>query len=126
MYVLLTGQHPLREKGEKADKYVAKLSNPIWKFPPEFSLLARSLFLQLVKVDPLERYAANEATVHPWITRKCNPIPLSYVERTVQERAKTKLNSVLIINLTHRFSQEYSSLVVVTIIKRYPNRTMKE
>ena len=95
MYVVLTGTHPLYAKGEKMENYITKLNNPKWIFPPCFSFLARSLFLKLVKVNPLERYAAKEALLHPWITRENNPIPLSFVDSAGRDRSKIKLNSVL-------------------------------
>ena len=97
MYVLLTGAHPLYTRGEKLEKYIAKLANPKWIFPPSFSLLARTLFLQLVKIQPLERYAAKEALQHPWITRENAPIPPSFIEAASQESSKNKFNNVLYI-----------------------------
>jgi len=67
------------------------MSNPKWEFGPEFSQLAQSLFLKLVKLNPLERYSANEALQHPWITREPGKIPLSYVDSIAYEHAKESL-----------------------------------
>ncbi len=96
MYVMVTGAHPLYTSGVRKKSYIAKIANPKWTFPPTFSLLARSLFLQLVRVNPLERYSAKEALMHPWITREVSPIPLSFVESAACERARIPLLSVLL------------------------------
>jgi len=76
MYTLLTGYHPLYNKGETVSKYKLKLKNPEWKFPSGFSELARDLFLKLVRLNPLDRYTAKQALDHPWITRIPNFILL--------------------------------------------------
>lgn len=67
--MMLTGVHPLYEKGDTRDSYSAKLKNIEWKFPNGFSKLGKDLFLNLMKLNSFERYNANEALTHPWITR---------------------------------------------------------
>ena len=98
MYIVLTGSHPFYVSGESMDTFLAKLKNPLWTFPAHFSILAQSLFLQLVKTNPLERYAAKDALKHPWITRQVGPIPLSYVDSVAHEHAKEKLLHVRYLN----------------------------
>ena len=95
MYILITGRHPMYKKGEKTDNYLMKIKEPKWRFPKEFSILARDLFLKLVKVDPLERYTAKEALAHPWITRIPNNIPLAYSDKSVYEQSRRKLDNVI-------------------------------
>jgi len=97
MYVLLTGTHPLYVRGEKIEKYVSKLSNPKWVFPAGFSHLAKSLFLKLVRVNPMERYAAKDALLHPWITREICNIPLSFADTVIFEQSKEKMRNVFFI-----------------------------
>lgn len=100
LYIIITGRHPLYENGDNIETYLAKLKNPVWAFPPHFSLLARSLFLNLVKSNPMERYTAKESLQHPWITRKPGPIPQAYEESYLIEKSKTKLNTVLLLLCT--------------------------
>ena len=94
MYIILAGKHPLYVKGEKLDSYAAKLKDPQWAFPANFSPLARSLFLSMVKTNALERYTAKDALSHPWITRRPGDLPRSYVEAVSFERSKEKLHAV--------------------------------
>jgi serine/threonine protein kinase len=43
-----------------------------------FSPLARDLFVKLCNIIPSERYTAEQALRHPWITRDLqSPIPLT-------------------------------------------------
>jgi serine/threonine protein kinase len=44
--------------------------------------LARNFFQKLTNSDPSERYSANQAILHPWITRNPNdPIPFTIKEK---------------------------------------------
>lgn len=94
MYITIAAKHPLYENGDDLEIYLKKLKNPNWNFPPHFSKLAQSLFLKLVKANPLERYTAKEALGHPWITRKPGMIPLTYTEAFASEHLKTSILSV--------------------------------
>ena len=96
MYILLTGVHPIHKKGDSMETYISRLSNMQWSFPKGFSELAQSLFLELVKVNPLERYTAKEALNHPWITRSPGDIPLSYTEAISYNTSKTNLLNVIL------------------------------
>ena len=98
MYIVLAGAHPLYTRGETAEEYRAKLKDPLWHFPPDFSPLARSLFVRLVKTNPLERYTANEALAHPWIVRRPCTLPLSYADSVSLEHCKDKLLSVPLVS----------------------------
>lgn len=96
MYMVVAGKHPLYRSGDKTAKYIAQIKDPQWNFPETFSVLAKDLFLKLVKVDPLERYTAKEALGHPWITRVPGSVPLSYSESVRHEHSKEKLITVAI------------------------------
>lgn len=107
LYIILAGEHPLYVKGEKREEFSAKLKNPIWNFPDDFSPLAKSLFLYLVKTNPLDRYTAKEALKHPWITRRPGDIPLSYVKEQAYDRAQQKLMNVRsCITIHYRFFRD--------------------
>lgn len=82
MYILLTGKHPLYTKSDTIQTYFAKLKSISWKFPSNFTKLAKDFFLRLTQKDPLERYTADLALRHPWITRETHAkAPLTYLER---------------------------------------------
>jgi len=76
------------------ESYAARLKSIEWEFPKEFTELAKGLFLGLVKVNPLERYTAREALLHPWITRLPGPIPLCYSKTVQYENTRRKLIDV--------------------------------
>jgi serine/threonine protein kinase len=99
MYILLVGRHPLHKKGEEISEYTAKLKNPKWVFPKQCTELAKTFFLRLMKVNPLERYTAKEALDHPWITRVPSSIPLSYAENVAYEKMKSKMLNVFFVLL---------------------------
>ena len=94
MYMILAGKHPLHEKGDCLETYKAKTRNPQWSFTENFHSLAKSLFLNMVKTEPIERYTAKEALSHPWITRHIDPIPMVLAETIALEQAKKKIKNV--------------------------------
>jgi len=102
-YMLLTGRHPIYRHGDTINTYVQKLKDPILdsirEFPEDLSELAKDFFLRLIKIDPLERYTAEEALQHPWITRIPRKIPLSYTEQGCYERTKQVLSNVRLMNI---------------------------
>ena len=76
MFRLLSGgEHPLYKKGETEKEYYDRLNNfpsynnYSWKFPSNFSELAKSFFKKLCIYPSSERYDAKQALNHPWITR---------------------------------------------------------
>ena len=86
MFLLIEGRHPLYAQGkDNAQTYNEKLirCNPVQWASEEgggkrFSALARDLFVKLCNPMPIERYTAEQALRHPWITRLFNsPIPLT-------------------------------------------------
>ena len=81
LFVLCTGgKHPLMEKGDTNEEYFGKLNNPQWKLG-SLSALAKNLFLRLVKHQPVERYSASQALLHPWVSGETRDIPLTAFEQ---------------------------------------------
>lgn len=58
---MLTEYGPAVREGREKD-----VSLPTWFFPSSISLLAGSLILSLIHIDPLQRCTAAEALRHPW------------------------------------------------------------
>lgn len=101
MYMMLENSHPLYTKGEGTSSYFRKLENPVWQFSSGFPELAKDLFQHLVKVNPVDRYTAENALKHPWITGNLQgEIPKTYSEKMqiIQSNEKIcKLFSAAII-----------------------------
>ncbi|CAG9330725.1 unnamed protein product [Blepharisma stoltei] len=89
--LLCKGKHPLYRQKDTKDSYFAKLQNPKWVFPKNFSPLAQNLFLKLMKIPPIERYTAGQVLAHPWILQKNIAIPLTYLEKMRQLDSDMKL-----------------------------------
>jgi serine/threonine protein kinase len=81
MYTLLTSRHPLVVPSETKETYLKKLQSPKWKFPGDFSQTAKSLFLKMVEMIPIDRYTARQALHHPWISRQEVKPPLTSFEK---------------------------------------------
>ena len=92
MYMLCAGGlHPLKDRKDSLADYYDKLKNPRW----QLDLLTpsgRSLFVRLVRLQPVERYSASQALLHPWITRERSDVPLTPLEqfRMFNEEDKAK------------------------------------
>lgn len=81
MYTLITGKHPLEQPNENKFSYIEKLKNPKWHFPSTFPQSAKTLFLKLVEMAPIDRYSATQALNHPWILRQEVKPPLTAFEK---------------------------------------------
>ena len=71
MYMLLAkGEHPLYKADDSIKRFVQKLNHGFIDFPSTLnvSAMAKNLFQKLVQKDPAERYSADKALSHPWIT----------------------------------------------------------
>ena len=68
-YILLGGYPPFHDDNQK--NLFKKIKNAEYEFHPEYwdavSEEAKDLIRRLLKINPLERYTANEALQHPWI-----------------------------------------------------------
>ena len=58
--------------------------------------MAQDLFKRLTRNDPLERYTADQALRHPWITRHSSETPpLTYLEKLNYFNNKLKIRRIL-------------------------------
>lgn len=96
MYIIITGKHPLSTASDTISSYFAKLTDIEWKFPNQFSEMAQDLFRRLTRSDPLERYSADQALRHPWITRQTSVSPpMTYIEKLNYFNNKVKIRVIL-------------------------------
>ena len=95
LFMAITGKHPLLMQGDTVAVYTQKLQNPVWEFTEDFSPLARQLFLHMTNMQPLERYTADQALRHPWITREETEIPKTYLERIADYNAESQLKRLI-------------------------------
>jgi len=72
MYELISGQHPLWQKGEDKQNYREKMKNfkKLSFKGKRFSDLAINLIEKLCHPKPSARYKVDQALLHPWVTRK--------------------------------------------------------
>lgn len=81
MYKMLTGKHPFYRDGDNEKSYINKIASQELEIPISLSPLANSLFWRLCSKSLTDRYSANQAIKHPWITRNLNEeIPLTQGE----------------------------------------------
>jgi len=95
LFMAITGKHPLLAQGDTVAVYTQKLQNPQWEFPADFNPLARQLFLHMTNMQPLERYTADQALRHPWVTREETEIPKTYLERIADYNAESQLKRLV-------------------------------
>jgi len=95
LFMAITGKHPLLSQGDTVAEYTQKLQNPMWEFSSDFNPLARQLFLHMTNMQPLERYTADQALRHPWITREETEIPKTYLERIADYNAISQLKRLV-------------------------------
>ena len=112
MELLNYGKHPFDDDGETNTKkiLVEKILHPKWQFSNNFSRLsfkhlnaifygffslAKDFFLKLTNDDPQNRYTADQALLHPWITRKFHEaIPLTFNEKIRMINLQADLSNV--------------------------------
>lgn len=82
--VLTGGKHPLFvENIDNSKSYKDKIAQ-VQKLDPDVSLswLAKNLFTRLTKIKSHQRYTAEDALNHPWITRqKANRVPENITDK---------------------------------------------
>ena len=95
MHMALTGgKHPIADESDDYNSFMEKLRN-LKKCDPttKFSDIALNLFNRLSAVHPQNRYAAKDALLHPWITRRrYTDIPLSFLDKVSNLEYERKLN----------------------------------
>jgi serine/threonine protein kinase len=95
LLMIITGKHPLLSQGDTMAVYTQKLQNPMWEFSNDLNPLARQLFLHMTNMQPLERYTADQALRHPWITREETEIPKTYLERIADYNAESQFKRII-------------------------------
>lgn len=94
LYMSLTGRHPLYEPGDTVESYLLKLKQPVWTFPAYFNPQARSLFLKMTAFEPIERYSAEQALRHPFISLSSTEIPQTCLEQLIEYADMEKLRRI--------------------------------
>ena len=95
LYMVLAGKHPLYEEEDTVETYQEKLKNPAWTFPEDFNPLAKSLFLKMTAMEPIERYSVHQALHHPFISRSSTEIPRTTLEQLIEYADTEKLRRIL-------------------------------
>ena len=83
IYKLVSGKHPLHRRGDpyKTFKTRIRMKAPI-TMGEDFSELCRDFLSKLTQYKGVDRYVADDALQHPWITRDLShPIPLTTQEQ---------------------------------------------
>lgn len=93
MYMLLNnGMHPIYVKGDKTKDYIEKLKHTKLKFQNKVSMMAEILIKKLLETNPSQRYTADKAHKHPWITRRVyDSIPQTHLEMWKTRENKKKV-----------------------------------
>jgi serine/threonine protein kinase len=93
MFYLLTGKHPLYERGNSLEVFRQKLctvQSQDWKFPSYMSKQAVDLIVNMCRQNQSTRYDVYSALGHPFLTRDMDsPLPLtqhSLIMRVEKER----------------------------------------
>ena len=80
LYMLLNnGENPFYNKDDTRESLIRKITNAELKFKENCSIseMAKNLISKLLSKNPVHRYTARPAFIHPWITmRKYDKIPL--------------------------------------------------
>ena len=101
LYKLLTNSHPVYIPGESSESYKQKIQNTNWACIKKLSDLAKDLFLRCANINPIERYSANLALNHPWITHCNTKIPITHIEQVRLHQDTLKIKTIIsaVINL---------------------------
>jgi serine/threonine protein kinase len=95
MHMLLTGKHPLYEPADTTEVYFKKLENFKWQNDEKLPRLARHLFVKITKMAPVERYSAEQALQHPWVTRlESSPKPMTFLDKLRKLNCESKLKKL--------------------------------
>ena len=94
LYKVLSNSHPLFISGDTSSSYIAKIQRNHWEIPESFTALAKDLFLRCVNSNPIERYSANLALKHPWITRNECKIPATHIEQIRMHQDSLKIKTI--------------------------------
>lgn len=105
MYQILVGAHPMYQHGVDTSQ---TFSDKLHSFNPSvyvsdesvagiyFNPMARDLFIKLCNPLPFERYTAEQALRHPWITRDHDsPIPLTQSQKMKAAEAHSLMKTIV-------------------------------
>lgn len=114
MYEMISGKHPLWEKGDDKIRYKAKAINfKRLRYGKKFSKLAQNLCEKLTHPKPSLRYTVEQALQHPWITRNfSDEIPRNNFEHhmylnEIDEKFKKVLNIVYFLSVVKNSEHSY-------------------
>ena len=99
LYQLHTLYHPYYSKGDSFENLLEKINQTIC-YPENFSKyplkrMIKSLFINLCRVEPINRYLPEEALKHPFITKNIlSPPPLTLIEALNLLNAENHINQV--------------------------------
>ena len=120
LHMLLTGKHPLYEPADTTEVYFKKLENFTWQNDEKLPRLARHLFVKITKLAPVERYSAEQALQHPWVTRiESSPKPMTFLDKLRKLNCESKLKKLSMtvfmlaaLNKNARLNPVYKQLVM--------------
>lgn len=95
LYMLVIGHHPLLQPDDSIESYISKLPHPEWTFPPELNPQVRQLFLHMTNNEPIDRYTADQALRHPWVSRIQSEIPKTYFEKVTEYNETSRLKALV-------------------------------
>lgn len=106
MYELLSGKHPIWEKGDDKVKYKQKiLHSQTIRFGKRFNHYTQGLIEKLCHPKPSQRYTVDQALSHPWITRNFDSeIPRNHFEQNmfltdVDEKLRKLVNTMFVLGM---------------------------
>mmetsp|Transcript_20689 Transcript_20689/g.34816 ORF Transcript_20689/g.34816 Transcript_20689/m.34816 type:complete len:388 (+) Transcript_20689:161-1324(+) len=89
-YILLGGYPPFHDDNQKA--LFKKIKNAEYEFHEEYwsevSEEAKDLIRHLLKINPVERYTAEEALNHPWMLREGDELALRTLDTSLSQFKK--------------------------------------
>lgn len=95
LYMVVIGQHPMLQPEDSVESYIAKLRNPVWSFPQEVNPQVRQLFLHMTNKEPIDRYTADQALKHPWVSRTQSEIPKTFFEKVTEYNETSRLKALV-------------------------------
>lgn len=132
LHMLVTGKHPLLDSKDDIKSYLAKLKHLDWELPESFPPLAAHLFRHLAHKLPLERFSAEKALTHPWITRTQGLVPMTYIEKmrnyNDEQKLKRILHACMFVSLLrgqHEQPDNKISLFKTTVTLERPRRMIR-
>ncbi|CAD8112687.1 unnamed protein product [Paramecium primaurelia] len=94
MYQLLQGVHPFYKQDSTKQQYLQNILEKPLQFKKPISQQAKDLLIRLLKIDISDRYTANQALQHPWLTKQ-DSLPLSLFEQFKLFDCKNKFINII-------------------------------